>query len=171
MKLAGQKEGKLGGDKALEPCSVQGVSELHIRSIRGALCDAVNRSAPCLPSPASPLPLALPASQQFKQTFRYSDNDLSAPFRQDLTIKRPALHVLAPADAAAEKFARRRDALLQETLKQNHFLGPGHMVAAMTGNKYANGIPELSTALNNLSKQHAARAKPGSIARHVGAQP
>jgi hypothetical protein len=78
-----------------------------------------------------------------------------------LTIKRPALRVLAPADAAAEKFARSRDALLQETLTQSHLLGPGHMVAAMTGSKYANGISELSTALNNLSKRSA---KPGSFA-------
>jgi hypothetical protein len=155
-------------------CELPNVTALHVRSIHCARSSGGSASpAPSTrwqPSPlpslsASPLPPAHPGSQHFKQIFRFADNDLSAPFRQDVTIKRPTLHLMTPADAAVEKMTVRHDALLQETLKQSNLLGPGHLLAAGATGVHTNLPTLLSAALGDLSKQHATRVQEGGTVR------
>lgn len=142
---------------------------LQVRSIH------FTRSSSTLPSPSarwqpspssSPLPAHLPPLQHappFKQIFRFADNDLSAPFRQDVAVKRPTLHVLAPADVASEKLNGQRSVLLQQTLQHSNLLGPGHAAAASTLPFPASSSMSnvLGAAVRNISLQKLS-VQPGS---------
>jgi len=148
------------------------VAELQVRSI------SVMRSSSTVPSPSArwqspPLlssspPPPLPHAQQFQRALRFADNDLSAPFRQDLTIKLPKLHVLAPADAASEKSNIRRSLLLQHTLQQSSLLGPGHAAAASPSpsRTHSNMPSVLGDAMRHLSMQQLNALPGGSIKRN-----
>ena len=118
---------------------------------------SVHWPPPQVQSSASPTSLALRKPPQFKQTFRFEDNDLSAPFRQDLNIKKPVLNVLAPTDVSAEKSQLRRGMLLQQALKQSNLLGPGHFSTTALSDPKSSASAELGFALSNLSKLRASR--------------
>lgn len=167
--LTKQKRDRNGGEKTSNISGLLDVSVLHVRSMRSDNA-AVSSPTRWQPSPLPPLsasPLPPPGPHQFKQTFTHADNDLSAPFRQDVTIKRPILNSLVPADAASQKANLRHRLLLQDALKQSNLLGPGHsLCASIAGaSAHSNAPAELSAALSNLSKHHAAKAGAGSMVK------
>jgi hypothetical protein len=164
--LAKQKRDRNGGEQTSNISGLLDVSALHVRSMRSDNA-AVSSPTRWQPSPLPPLSASpLPPPHQFKQTFTHADNDLSAPFRQDVTIKRPILNSLVPADAASRKANLRHRLLLQDALKQSNLLGPGHgLCASIAGASDSNAPAELSAALSNLSKHHAAKAGAGSMVK------
>jgi hypothetical protein len=159
--------GKQHNDKNIFPMDLNyanDATDLHVRSLQ---CP---RSKSTVPPPtvrsraqqfhafsASQSPLPFPGAPAFKQTVVFADNDLSAPFRQDLSIKRPTLHLLVPADFATDKTNIRRGVLLQEALKQSCLLGPGHILAPIVGTQ-SSGPAALGAAFSSLSQKLSSKA-------------
>ncbi len=166
--------GTTHSNKNIFPSSdLNDVTDIHVRSLP---CPRSKSTAPspaarsrCQPfyaSPASPSPLPFLSAPAFRQTVVFADNDLCAPFRQDVSIKRPTLHLLVPADATADKSNIRRSVLLQEALKQSCLLGPGHMLDANIGS-HSNGRAALGAAFSSLSQKMAGNALPSAIKRNL----
>jgi len=166
-----QSSCKNGDNERADPRSLQPspLVSLHVPELRACsisvspafgstvVSPSVHWPPPQLQSSASPTSPAFRKPPQFKQTFRFEDNDLSAPFRQDFDIKKPVLNVLAPIDASAEKSQLHRGMLLQQALKQSNLLGPGHFSAAALSDPKSSASAELGFALSNLSKRRASR--------------
>jgi hypothetical protein len=147
-------------------CELHDTSELRVRSISVPLCIGSTASSPAdwLPpslKSASPSKQPVRSPPQFKQTFQFEDNDLCAPFRQDLSIKRPVLNMLAPTDAAAEKLILRQSVLLQQALKQSNLLGPGHTL--VPSGKNSSEVAQIGTAISTLAKQMSTRPPPETV--------
>jgi hypothetical protein len=164
-----RNSGTTHSNKSMFPRDLNDVTDIHVRSLQ---CPRSKSTAPSpaaisrgYASPASQSPLPFLCAPAFRQTVVFADNDLSAPFRQDVSIKRPTLHLLAPADATADKSNIRRSVLLQEALKQSHLLGPGHTVAANIGT-HSNGHAALGAAFSSMSQKIASNASTAAIKRN-----
>jgi hypothetical protein len=126
------------------------VSQLQATSIRVFVHSQSCQQPPTTqktPPPSLPQPA-------FKQSFSFADNDLSAPFRQDASIKKPTLNLLVTSDAACESFNHRRSVLLQRSLDSSGLRGPGH-------SSVSSGSKVLLAALSEVSKQISPSARQG----------
>jgi hypothetical protein len=85
-----------------------------------------------------------------------------------VAVKRPTLHVLAPADVASEKLNGQRSMLLQQTLQHSNLLGPGHAAAASPSpsRTHSNMPSVLGDAMRHLSMQQMNALPGGSIKRN-----
>ena len=167
-----RNSGTTHSNKSIFPRDLNDVTDIHVRSLQCPRSKSTlpspaarPRGQPFYASPASPSPLPFLSAPAFRQTVVFADNDLSAPFRQDVSIKRPTLHLLVPADATADKSNIRRSVLLQEALKHSHLLGPGHTVAANIGT-HSNGHVALGAAFSNLSQKMGSNASTAAIKRN-----
>jgi hypothetical protein len=168
-KLIRQRSGKIGDNNDSNPSKSRDNLELHVRSISvplglgSAASSAVHRQLPPFHSSVSPALLAFCDPLHFKQKLKFEDNDLCAPFRQDLSVKKPVLNTLAPADATVERSNFRQSMLLQQTLKKSNLLGPGHVLVADASEASSNATAALGSTMLMLSKQHATQIKPETM--------